>query len=312
MSTMSEALDGYLEYRQRYGLTHCSHLPWILGRFARYADSVGAQRITSRLFLDWRHCYPDTRDITWVTRLSHVRGFARWCRLGDPAAELPASDLIRCRARRPKPYIYRRQEIAAILDEAGRLPSPVGLRAATGQTLFGLLAVTGMRLGEALALDDGDLADCVLTVRQSKNGHCRLVPVAAGTCERLAAYRQRRRQLFGAGCEAFFLNEKGRRPVHNTVQAEFASIGKRIGLRDADGGGRNGRGPRIHDLRHTFAVSTMIRWYREGADVGQEIMRLTTMLGHRRPAATYWYIEAVPELMELACQRAQTGREDGR
>ncbi len=314
MNAISEALVGYLEYRQRYGLSHCSHLPWILGRFARYADSVGAQRIASRLFLDWRHCYPETKDTTWSSRLCHVRGFAKWCRLGDPAVEVPPSDLIRVRARRPKPYIYSRQEISAMLDEAGRLPSPGGLRAATCQTLFGLLAVTGLRLGEALALDDGDvdLDEGVLTIGQSKNGSWRFVPVARSTCERLAACRQRRRRLFGTGGGAFFLNEKGKRPVHNSVQADFARIGKRIGLRDADGDTRNGHGPRIHDLRHSYSVSTMIRWYREGLDVNREITRLTTVLGHRTPASTYWHVEAVPELMELACRRAEANMEEGR
>ena len=174
-------------------------------------------------------------------------------------------------------------------------------------TLFGLIAVTGLRISEAIALDDHDvdLEDGVITVRQGKNGAARYVPLAPTTVARLRAYRTERNRLLGQTPGPFFLMESGARPTDCSVRCNFAAVGQALGLRQPQRFHKHGRGPRIHDLRHTFAVRTIIRWYRTGLDPDREMSKLSTYLGHVKPEFTYWYIEAVPELLQLASQRAE-------
>ena len=187
------------------------------------------------------------------------------------------------------------------------LRSPTGLRAHTFSTIFGLIAATGLRVGEALGLDrdDVDLATGVLIVRQAKGGKSRFVPVHQTTRAALERYAERREALFPRPASpAFFLTERGTRPKRTNAERTFAGVCGRIGIRPRVKRGHIGRGPRIHDLRHRLAVRVMIRWYRQGRDVERELPKLSTYLGHCTIRDTYWYLEAVPELLQLATERA--------
>jgi integrase/recombinase XerD len=198
-----------------------------------------------------------------------------------------------------------------IISCAASLPSENGLRGLTLSTLFGLLAVTGMRVGEAVALDrdDVDLRTGVLAIREGKLGKHRFVPVHATTTETLRHYAASRDTILTqVKVPAFFVSERGRRIAAWSAGDNFVEVSRMIGLRSpaaADNGGR-GRGPRLHDLRHRFAVSTLVNWYRSGADVDREIPKLATYLGHKGPAEVYWYLQAVPELLQLATERSRT------
>jgi integrase/recombinase XerD len=168
------------------------------------------------------------------------------------------------------------------------------------------IAVAGLRVSEALSLDvaDVDLEMGILTLRRGKLGKARLLPLSVSTTVQLAAYARERDRLLGATPEPFFVSDHGERVTDCGARYNFAAVCQTIGLRPAEKFQRHGRGPRIHDLRHTFAVRTLIDWYRTGKDPGREMIKLTTYLGHASPVHTYWYIEAVPELLELASERA--------
>jgi integrase len=217
------------------------------------------------------------------------------------------------RYQRKPPYIYSDQEIACILGEAARLASRWGLRALTFTTLFGLLAVTGLRVSEALGLDldDVDLEGGVLTVRHAKFGKSRFVPVHNSTSKALRRYARHRDSLIANPTSpAFLLAEGGTRVTQDSARYNFVVVSRAIGLRQSGHGTQYGHGPRLHDMRHRLAVSTLVRWYREGRDVERELPKLSTYLGHVHVADTYWYIEAVPELLQLATERATSPRED--
>jgi integrase len=236
-----------------------------------------------------------------------VRIFAQWLRGIDERHEVPPKDLIPGHCRRAQPYIYSKEEIRGIVAAAAQLPSTNGIRALTFPTLFGLIAVTGLRISEALFLDvsDVNLATGVLTVRRGKLGKARLLPLSDSTTAQLAAYARKRDRLLGTPSQAFFVSDHGERLTDCGTRYNFATVCQTIGLRPAEKFYRHGHGPRIHDLRHTFAVRTLIQWYRADKDASREMIQLTTYLGHANPAHTYWYIQAVPELLELASQRAE-------
>ena len=307
MTALRDRLVQYLDHRRCFGYADMRTTADVLHRFTGFADRVDAERITTALFLEWRQQSEAATDITWRCNLSHVRGFAKWLHSLDPDTEVPPADLIRPNHRRPRPYIYSQDEVAQIVEHAAELPSPQGLDGWTFATLFGLIAVTGMRLGEALGLGDDnvDLDEAVLRVTRTKNREFRLLPVASSTAERLAAYRAVRDRTLKSASQPFFVTEKGQRPTNNRAEAIFARIGREIGIRENRPDGKRGRGPRIHDLRHTLAVRTIVDWYSKGLDPNREMIKLTTYLGHKNPSDTFWYIEAVPELMLLACARVE-------
>jgi integrase len=216
------------------------------------------------------------------------------------------------RYRRRPPYIYSDKEVERLVREAKRLASPRGLRALTYSTLFGLLASTGVRLGEALALDrdDVDLSAGVLAVRRTKFGKSRFVPVHDSARAALRRYAQQRDRLLPhTASPAFLVSERGTRITHSIAEYTFVVVSRTVGLRPPACGRRRGHGPRLHDMRHRLAVKALIRWYRQGRDVNCEMPKLATYLGHVHVADTYWYIEAVPELLRLATERATSTRE---
>lgn len=306
MITLSQRLAEYLSLRRSLGFD-LAFEERVLRVFTALADREATEHITVDLFLRWKAAYGHANNSTWAHRLGMVRGFAMWLKGHDERTEVPPPGLIPVKWRRPKPYIYSGEEVARIVSHAAQLPSRYGLRGWTCSTLFGLIAVTGLRINEALKLDDDDidLSAGVITVKRGKNRRARFVPIALSTIKRLAIYRVERTRLLGPGSGAFFYNDDGRRPTDCCARYNFAVVSQDIGLRQAQRFCRHGRGPRIHDLRHTFAVRTIMGWYRKGLDPDREMLRLSTYLGHVKPDHTYWYIEAVPELLELASARAE-------
>jgi integrase len=236
-----------------------------------------------------------------------VRRFAEYLSAVDPRTEIPASEILPYRYYRKPPYIYTDAEISNLIAAVGRLPSPEDFRAYTHSTLLALLAVTGMRISEPLGLDrdDVDLKRGIITVRQTKFDKSRLIPIHASTNEKLRAYARRRNKVFpNPKSRSFFLSERGTRPTEWTVRRWFVIASHQIGLR----GPKDSRGPRLHDLRHRFAVKTLLNWYRTGADVDQLMPVLTTYLGHGHLADTYWYISATPELLAQATRRLEESK----
>ena len=306
MTTLTERLKEYLIVRRSLGYD-LSFTGRVLRGFTALADREGADHITIDLFLRWKQTFGKASNSTWSTRLGMVRGFAGWLQAVDTRTEVPPAGLIAGKLRRSRPYIYSEREVVEIVTHAAKLASRYGMRGWTCSTLFGLIAVTGLRINEAIALDDldVDLEEGVVTVRRGKNGTARYVPIAPSTVAKLRAYRVERARLLGPTSRPFFIMESGLRPTACCARYNFALVSQKLGLREPQRFCKHGRGPRIHDLRHTFAVRTIIGWYRKGLDPDREMIKLSTYLGHAKPEHTYWYIEAVPELLQLASKRAE-------
>ena len=305
MNTLSTELERYLSVRRSLGYALASQAP-VLRKFVAFAENEGADYVTTDLFLRWRAVCRSANNDTWSGRFGAVRIFAQWMQGINPRHEIPPRGLIPRRASRPRPFIYTDEQVRAIVGAAAQLPSAYGLRGLTWSTLFGLIAVTGLRISEAVGIDNEDVAleHGVLTIKRGKNGKSRIVVIADCTAARLGAYQVERDRLIGRQPVPFFLTESGSRPSRRAAEYHFARLSQTIGLRSPRTDHRHGRGPRIHDLRHTFAVRTIINWYRRGLDADREMYKLTAYLGHDKPADTYWYIEAVPELLALAAERA--------
>ena len=305
MISLCERLDQYVAERRRHGGNWASQARMVRP-FAIFADNAGEGIITTELFLRWKAGFGSAGQATWAVRLSAVRAFAAWMQGHEPRTEVPPKGLIPRRRVRPRPWIYSDTEISAIIAEAARLQCPTGLRASTFATMFGLIAVAGMRIGETLALLDTDVDtdEGTVHIRHAKGGRSRVLPVTDCTAARLLAHRRCRNRILGHPVDAFFCGAGGRELHVGTAQHNFAHIGQRTGLREKQEDGRKGCGPRIHDLRHTFATRTIIEWFRQGRDVDAEMYKLSAFLGHAGPNCSYWYIEAVPELLQLASDRA--------
>ncbi len=312
MSELRQALDEYIAVRR--GLGFDLRLPaCLLRNFVSFVEANEATFITTALAVRWAKQPRDAQPATWASRLGMVRRFANWRSVTDPRTEVPPEGLLPYRYSRNPPYIYSDDEIERLIGAASDLPSFKGLRASSFSTLFGLLSVTGMRVSEALMLDgeDVDLEQGILSIRRTKFGKSRLVPVHSSTRDVLKRYDERRARVFPRpATPAFFLSERGTRITDWSAQYTFAKISQQIGLRAAAKG--HGRGPRIHDMRHRFAARTLIAWYRTGVDVERELPKLATYLGHVHANETYWYLEAVPELLQLATQRLMKQAKEAR
>lgn len=299
MSALNDALQDYLRLRQQLGYELKKERRLLAG-FVAFLEQAGAPRITSELAVAWATLPAAADPFTWRQRLGVVRGFARYLATIDADSEVPARDLLAARQQRVAPYIYTEMQIKALMAAARRLTPP--LRAATIETLIGLLASTGLRLGEALGLDrhDVDLNERVLRIGAGKRHKQREVPIHDTTTSALRAYARRRDRLSPSpATPAFFVNTLGGRLHQQTVHDIFRRLIDEVGLQ---GCGQRAR-PRPHDLRHAFAVRTLLDWHRAGNDVERELPVLSTFMGHTNPRDTYWYLQAVPELLELVGQR---------
>jgi integrase/recombinase XerD len=306
MSALGQAVEDYLRLRRSLGhdLADAGRL---LPRFVAYMDGLGAETITVETAVAWAQ-QPDAEPGTtvWPRRMTAVRGFARYMAGHDPCTEVPPTGLLAYRQRWRPPFIYTTGDIAALMTQAlGSIPSP--LRAATYETLVGLLASTGMRVGEAIRLDHADIdwSDGVLLIRESKFGKTRLVPVHGSTLDALVAYTGHRDALQPRPqSPSFFVSNKGTRLCYAVVSETFRNLASAAGV-----GTGSTVTPRLHDLRHSFAVRTLLGWYRAGEDVRARLPWLSTYLGHRDPRSTYWYLSAAPELLALAAGRLEVATE---
>lgn len=307
MSSLRKAADRYLRMRRGFGFA-LYEPGLLLNQFIRFAEQQGAAFITQELALRWAVQPQGCSPAHWSKRLGVVRQFARHHAATDPRTEIPPPDVIPGRYRRKPPYVYNEQEILMLLKAAQGLLSPTGLRALTYATLFGLLAVTGMRVGEAVYLDRADvnLAEGVLTLRHTKHGRPRWIPILPSTQTALQSYASRRDRIgLRPQTPRFFVGENQKRLTVNVVEWTFRQLSHQIGLRKP--GKRHG--PRIHDLRHTFAVRTLRNWYRSGRDVERHLPQLATYLGHVHVSDTYWYLTGTPELLQWAATCADTLKE---
>jgi len=311
-TSLREAVDTYLTLRRGLG-AQLREPGTYLRRFVEFLEREGAAVVTTELAVRWATAPADVTPATWAQRLAEVRRFAAWFSATDPRTQVPPRGLLPDRYRRRPPYLYTDEQIEGLVRQAACLPSPAGLRGQTYATLFGLLAATGLRVSEALALDrhDVDLVADILAVRRTKFGKSRCVPLHPSTAHALRRYAQQRDRLLPhPPSPAFLLSEHGTRLTDCSARYTFAVVSRAVGLRPAVAGHRHGRGPRLHDMRHRLAVQTLVRWYRQGRDVERELPKLATYLGHVHVADTYWYLEAVPELLHLATMRAMGSRED--
>lgn len=301
MKPLRQAFQNYITMRRGLGYKFVHQEQRLIG-FITFMEQRGATVITTKLALEWA-TQPAGRHATWVMRLSDVRGFAQHLHSLDPCTEIPPTGIITYRSR-TQPYLYTEAEIQTLLAAALALPPAHGLRRWTYNCLFGLLAVTGMRISEALALqrEDIDLNTGILTIHNTKFGKSRLLPLHSSTLNVLSDYACRRDELLGVPCSPYFLvAERGGRLLPQYVYRVFWRLSREIGLR----GESDHSGPRLHDFRHRFAVVTLLNWYRSGQSVDTLMPILSTYLGHSCIRDTYWYLSACPELFEQATQRLE-------
>jgi integrase len=299
MSSLRSALERYLSMRKGLGYKYQQQTRRLTG-FVNFMEKRKATTITTKLAVEWATLPPD-RHASWALRLTDVRGFARHVANFDLQTQVPPAGILP-RLKRAKPYVYSDAEIDALMVAALALPPADGLRRWTYHNLFGLFAVTGLRLSEAIGLqrDDVDLEAGVLTVRLTKFGKSRLVPLHPTTRSALRSYAERRDAHLGSRCGPhFFVAERGGRLLHQYVHRVFWRLSREIGLRHHG----DHTGPRVHDLRHRFAIRTLLGWYREGIVVEQQLPVLSTYLGHTCVRDTYWYLSACPQLMQEAARR---------
>lgn len=305
MSALDRALAEYLATRRALG-ARLKEPGRTLPRLVDVLKRERAPFLTAEIALRWATESPGVQPATWARRLAMARGFATWLHVTDPRTEIPPRGLLNVRHRRKPPHVFSNRDVPRLMTKVLRMRWRSRLRTLTYSTLIGMLAATGLRPGEAFALDVGDvdLREGTLLVRNSKGGKSRLVPLETSTRTALAAYAQKRRQLCPAPeSAAFLVAERGRRLRAETARHMFALVTRSLGLRSPGRGKPVGRGPRLQDLRHTFATQRLIEWYRAGVDVTRKMPQLSTYLGHAELESTYWYIEAVPQLLALASQR---------
>lgn len=313
MSALREAMQQYLSLRRSLGF-ELINIDSTLRSFVAFAEREAVSYVTTDIALRWVNLSTAKEPATLADRLNIVRRFAIWRSAADERTEVPPKNILPYRYRRKPPHIYSDKEIESLVQAARKLPSPKGLRGPTYATLFGVLAATGLRISEAVSLDrkDIDLEEKVLSIHESKFHKSRLVPVHVTTRDALSDYAENRDRIFPMlQSGAFFVSERGTRVTGWAARDNFAAVSRQIGIRKKIKGKRVGCGPRLHDLRHRFASRTLVDWYRAGINVEREIHKLSTYLGHAHVNDTYWYLEAVPELLELATQKLMQDRKGG-
>jgi integrase/recombinase XerD len=301
MTALSEHVENYLRLRRSLGFKLVSE-GVMLAEFVACAERAGQSTVTTEFAIAWARRPVNGTHNYLSRRLRAVRSFARYLHALDPACEVPSLELLPAKKYRPAPYLYRDEEIVALMAAASTLRPP--LRAATFRTVIGLLACTGMRIGEALHLErnDVDLAGGLLTVRDSKFGKSREVLLHPTTVAALTEYGAIRDRLCPHPAhQTFFITTRGTTIAHPTIHHPFRALLDQAGITHPV----PGRHVRAHDLRHSFALKTLLGWYRDGGDVQARMPLLSTYLGHVDPAATFWYLSAAPELLALAADRLE-------
>lgn len=303
MKSFRQAVHEYLELRRGLGFKLKKHEPF-LREFVAFLSQKKAPHITIELALQWATQHRHQRPAEWAARLSVVRGFARHWSGTDPRTEIPATGLLPYRPGRAKPYIYSEPQIQKLLEAARQMPASNRLKPRMFYCLFGLLAVTGMRISEVLNLQSADIdwSEGVLTIGSTKFGKSRLIPLHPSTRKVLLDYvRFRDRHFAGRSVAHLFVSRTGRRLDGADVRRTFYLLSRQVGLRDASAS----HGPRLHDFRHRFAVQTLVRWYRHNQDLMRLLPILATYLGHGHVTDTYWYLTNTPELLTAAGHRLE-------
>jgi integrase/recombinase XerD len=307
MNTLRQAVDEYLSLRRNLGFKLREAGKTLLD-FVTFMEQQRAPYITQALALAWAQQPADAQPSHWAQRLSFVRGFARYRSSSDPRTQIPLPGLLPFQPKRARPYLYSDEEIEKLLRAALNMPHRYKNGAVLPWVyycLFGLLSISGLRIGEArnLELQDVDLEAGVLTIRNAKFGKTRLVPLHASTCEVLADYIERRqRHWAGRPVSSYlFVSSWGNRLDSGQIHRAFYALSRQIGLR----GESDSHGPRLHDLRHRFATNTLVNWYRSGLDPERRLPLLSAYLGHVHVADTQWYLEGTPELMREAMRRLE-------
>lgn len=314
MKSLQGHLRQYIAARQALG-TQLREPAKTLSKFVQFLGRKNAKFITVALALEWSQRSKNVQPATWARKLSMVRQFARWLSVIEPRHQVPPPRLLNVRHRRNKPHIYSDQEITELMAAAAALKSPRRMKGLTLGTLIGLLAATGLRPGEAAALEnqDVDFEGGVLIIRESKFDKSRLVPIHVSVVTALEEYAEERNRIFPIPCSsAFFVSDRGTPLDLSVVRRWFREVSRSCGLRKAPEGERHDRGPRLQDLRHSFATKRLLEWYRAGCNVPLQMPKLTTYLGHSSVACTYWYIEAVPELLQMATEFQLAAAQGGR
>ncbi len=271
----------------------------LLRGYVAFAEELDDRHIKSTRVLEWAAHAPSPEQRR--NRLLTVRRFALAMRAENPRHQVPAADAFgHAVAKRRSPYIYSADEIARLLRASGALQPAGSTKAIMYATLFGLLAATGMRIAEALALQIDDVIANGLVVRESKFQKSRLLPLHATARQALDRYLAARQRL-AATDRALFVSVAGRPLSYNTVRGVFLQLLDRTNLR----GAHSGRDPRIHDLRHTFAVRSLEKCRHDRAAVARHILALSTYLGHAHVTDTYWYLQATPALMSQIAEAGE-------
>ncbi|MBC8277276.1 MAG: tyrosine-type recombinase/integrase [FCB group bacterium] len=307
-SIFAEDILRYLQHRKNLGRGNQVEL-YLLSAFDEYVNQVSFNgELNTEIALNFAYSKPDLTQVQYDRRYSIIRHFSKYLSLINlDISPLPAQAM-KGKTHRRLAHIYTDEEITALLQEAGKLQPADSLRPLTYSTLIGLLYSTGIRISEAIKLDmdDVDFQSGIIRIRESKFRKSRLIPVHPTTLKVLVDYRTACNESFSKiDTAAFFINQRGKRVSYSTVVATFLSCVRKAGIRDT-----TGLGPRLHDLRHTFAVKRVVEWYKAGEDVQAKLSELATFMGHAHFEATTYYLTAGAEIMSLASQRFEkSGRE---
>jgi len=309
MKSLKIHLEDYLKLRRQLGYK-METAGYLLRNFVGFAEQEGANFITTKLAVRWA-AKPDVKLVQRGARLGMVRRFAEYVSAHDARTEVPAQRLLPCHFVRRDPFHYSEDQVMQLIEGARQIAPSDKIKGPTLGTLFSLLAVTGMRVSEALALDCGDvdLEQALLTLRMTKGNKARLIPLHSSTVDALQRYASIRDDVYPKrATTSFFVWEGGGRLIYDSVNRWFLLVACQAGLRRP--GDR--RGPRVHDLRHYFAIRTLLNWYRSHADVEARLPELATYLGHIHVRDSYWYLSAVPELLQLATRRWERAEKGGK
>jgi integrase/recombinase XerD len=299
--SMHEHAERYLQLRRSLGCAMAGSGPMVLD-FAAALDAARQASVTIPAALEWATANQAATPGHWRARLSAARGFASYLHALDPASKRIPQGLIPAPVRRKPPYIYTPEEVSALVHAAGLLTTPAAAAAMTA--LVSLIAASGLRSGEALGLGRSDVdLDAGMLAVTGKNGRGRMVPLHPSTAAMLSRYATRRDRLCPQSSPAFFVTRTGRRATQRWADEAFARLLALAGISTPHGRRR----PRMHDLRHTFAVETVAGWYRDGLDARERMPLLSAFLGHAGPEETYWYLEAAPVLLRQAAARLEPG-----
>ncbi len=305
-SALAPSLSSFAQHRQALGYTDCVNL-YRLAHFDRFLVARGwtCSYLTRDIVEDWVASGPPLRPNSRAARMHVMRLLGRFISQTQPETYIPGPAWGPRQTFGFRPHIYTSTEIAALLAEARRLTPTGSLRPLTYSTLFGLLYSTGLRISEALALRlaDVDFDATMILVRESKFHKSRLLPLGTGVSDALGRYLEERakRACPREPDAPFFVNERRSACAYPAVCALFLLIARRVGVRGPAGV----RGPRIHDLRHTFAVHRLLEWYRDGGDVQARLPLLSDYLGHVSLTSTQVYLEITAELLQEAARRFQ-------